>query len=112
MGYPGAGGKLIHEQNQKQKISWHCPFKAISYGGREGSSQQAQQSVAGQFIGVNLYTYNERRRSVRSSQKIAYSHMQTSARADICHYIGRGQGGSGGQMADPCRRYRIRGATL
>ncbi len=24
MGYSGAGGKLIHEKNQKQKI---CPFK-------------------------------------------------------------------------------------
>jgi len=28
MGYSGAGGKLIHEKNQKQKISWHCPFKS------------------------------------------------------------------------------------
>ncbi len=27
MGYSGAGGKLIHEKNQKQKISWHCPFQ-------------------------------------------------------------------------------------
>ena len=27
MEYLGAGGKLIHEKNQKQKISWHCPFK-------------------------------------------------------------------------------------
>ncbi len=27
MGYSGAGEKLIHEKNQKQKISWHCPFK-------------------------------------------------------------------------------------
>ncbi len=27
MGYSGAGGKLIHEKNQKQKISRHCPFK-------------------------------------------------------------------------------------
>ncbi len=27
MGYFGAGGKLTHEKNQKQKISWHCPFK-------------------------------------------------------------------------------------
>ncbi len=27
MGYFGDGGKLIHEKNQKQKISWHCPFK-------------------------------------------------------------------------------------
>ncbi len=27
MGYSGAGGKLILKTNQKQKISWHCPFK-------------------------------------------------------------------------------------
>ena len=27
MGYSEAGGKLIDEKNQKQKISWHCPFK-------------------------------------------------------------------------------------
>jgi hypothetical protein len=27
MEYTGAGGKLIHEKNQKQKISRHCPFK-------------------------------------------------------------------------------------
>ncbi len=26
MKHSGAGGKLIHEKNQKQKISWHCPF--------------------------------------------------------------------------------------
>jgi hypothetical protein len=29
MGYSGAGEKLIHEKNQKQKISWHCPFKPL-----------------------------------------------------------------------------------
>ncbi len=29
MGYSGAGGKLMHEKNQKQKLSWHCPFKGI-----------------------------------------------------------------------------------
>ncbi len=23
----GASGKVIHEKNLKQKISWHCPFK-------------------------------------------------------------------------------------
>ncbi len=28
MEYSVAGGKLIHEKNQKQKISWHCPFKS------------------------------------------------------------------------------------
>ncbi len=27
MEYSGAGKKQIHEKNQKQKISWHCPFK-------------------------------------------------------------------------------------
>ncbi len=31
MDYSGAGGKLIHEKNQKQKISWHCPFKQYIY---------------------------------------------------------------------------------
>ncbi len=27
MVYSGAWGNLIHEKNQKSKISWHCPFK-------------------------------------------------------------------------------------
>ncbi len=27
MVYSGAWGKLIHEENQKSKISWRCPFK-------------------------------------------------------------------------------------
>ncbi len=27
MVYSGSRGKLIHEKNQKSKISWHCPFK-------------------------------------------------------------------------------------
>ncbi len=30
MGYSVAGGKLIHEKNQKQKISWHYPFKPVN----------------------------------------------------------------------------------
>jgi hypothetical protein len=25
----GAWGKVIHEKNLKQKISWHCPFKSF-----------------------------------------------------------------------------------
>jgi hypothetical protein len=29
MEYSGARGKLIYEKNQKQKISWHCPFKNL-----------------------------------------------------------------------------------
>ncbi len=30
MEHSGAVEKLIHEKNQKQKISWHCPFKGLS----------------------------------------------------------------------------------
>ncbi len=29
MWYSGAGGKLIHEKNMKQKIAWHCPFNCF-----------------------------------------------------------------------------------
>ncbi len=36
MGYSRAGGKLIQEKNQEQKISWHCPFK-------EGLTQDFRQ---------------------------------------------------------------------
>jgi hypothetical protein len=28
--FSGAWGKVIHEKNLKQKISWHCPFKAAN----------------------------------------------------------------------------------
>jgi hypothetical protein len=27
--FSGAWGKTIHENNLKQQISWHCPFKKI-----------------------------------------------------------------------------------
>ncbi len=30
MEYSGAWRKLIHQKNQKQKISGHCPFKLLS----------------------------------------------------------------------------------
>ncbi len=30
MVYSHAWGKLIHEKNQKSKISWHCPFKGYA----------------------------------------------------------------------------------
>jgi hypothetical protein len=47
MGYSGAKGKLIHEKNQKQQISWHCPFKAgrsqIYYG--LDFPQQAEERI-------------------------------------------------------------------
>ncbi len=37
MGYSGAGGKLIDNKNQKQKISWHCPFKLAIHVTRQNS---------------------------------------------------------------------------
>ncbi len=36
MVYSGAWGKLIHEKNQKSKISWHCPFTAVGGGELRG----------------------------------------------------------------------------
>jgi hypothetical protein len=47
MGYSEAGGKVIHEKNQKQQILWHCPFKAgrsqIYYG--LDFPQQAEERI-------------------------------------------------------------------
>ncbi len=48
MGYSGAGGKLIHEKNQKQKISWHCPFNNII--SCQCEKRQEEENV------LNLYT--------------------------------------------------------
>ncbi len=39
--YSGAGGKLIHQKNQKQKISWHCPFKRL----REKKSPSLEKQI-------------------------------------------------------------------
>ncbi len=41
MGSSVAAGKLIHEKNQKQKISWHCPFKDFWDGLANRSDLQA-----------------------------------------------------------------------
>ncbi len=63
MEYSVAGGKLIHEKNQKQKISWHYPFKAAwsvpraSEGAHEprgrGSLCQQQQDYQPQHESTN-----------------------------------------------------------
>jgi len=39
MVYSGAWWKLIHEKNQKSKITWHCPFKWQHITAR-GSAQE------------------------------------------------------------------------
>ncbi len=50
MGYSGAGGKLIHKKNQKQKISWHCPFK----GPFDGNNITLGLQVLGRDINSKL----------------------------------------------------------
>ncbi len=41
-----AWGKLVQEKNQKQKISWHCPFNALWLQGTEGN-KKGQKSLLG-----------------------------------------------------------------
>jgi hypothetical protein len=44
--YSGAWGKLIHEKNRKSKISWHCPFKRLTWqGGKEAKLAQLELDV-------------------------------------------------------------------
>ncbi len=43
MVYSGAWGKLIHGKNQKQKISWHCPFKV--YQNQSASKPMRSESA-------------------------------------------------------------------
>ncbi len=46
--YSDAWGKLIHEKNQKSKISWHCPFKhgLLNFWlGAAGSSSRGDKGI-------------------------------------------------------------------
>ncbi len=45
MQYSGAGGKLIHQKNQKQKISWHCPFNTSGRKEEENNNNNNMQKV-------------------------------------------------------------------
>jgi hypothetical protein len=38
--YSGAWGKLIHEKNQKSRISWHFPFKSFKDYETENSRRE------------------------------------------------------------------------
>ncbi len=41
----GLGGRLIHEKNLKQKILWHCPFKAKHQRTQECTSVTSQNFI-------------------------------------------------------------------
>ncbi len=45
MVYSDAWGKLIYEKNQKSKISWHCPFKLITFRHRRDWIQSSNVQV-------------------------------------------------------------------
>ncbi len=59
MGYSGAGGKLIDEKNQKQKISWHCPFKGIKLKekakGKKNQESGSGPLLAGYGLGTRIW---------------------------------------------------------
>ncbi len=54
MEYSGAGGKLIQEKNQKQKISWHCPFKSMKNAQTVGSDENLNLLVWVDFVNFML----------------------------------------------------------
>ncbi len=51
MGYPRAGGKQIHEKNQKHKNSWHCPFRWLDLDLDLGDLIRIHN------IGIHLWSY-------------------------------------------------------
>ena len=56
MEYSGAGGKLIHEKKQKQKNSWHCPFKTHANTNFSASKQNDLAEHIDGAIAVSNYT--------------------------------------------------------
>ncbi len=62
MGYSGAGGKLIHEKNQKSKILWHCPFKVCPlpslHPASTGDLKEAGTGIR-PFVGKGLHPIRE-----------------------------------------------------
>jgi hypothetical protein len=57
MEYSGAGGKMIHEKNQKQKISWHCPFKERKQMFSEGKEKLSQVSEEKENENARVFAY-------------------------------------------------------
>jgi hypothetical protein len=70
MGYSGAGGKLIHEKNQKQKISGHCPFKTA--GGLMGPPKKEDIRREKTILMTSLQTH---RASAVSSPELHYTYQ-------------------------------------
>ncbi len=65
----GAWGKVIHEKNLKQKISWHCPFNSAGrrwkFQGREDRPHVRSGAASLNLFGVML----TRRLAVKATEK-------------------------------------------
>ncbi len=55
MKYSGAGGKLIHEKSQKQKISWHCPFKLVKRKEGGGAGKVANVCNISRTVAIEVF---------------------------------------------------------
>ncbi len=51
----GAWGKVIHEKNLKQKVSWHCPFKEEGEEGFSTRSTTANEQNEQNFQTTELH---------------------------------------------------------
>ncbi len=75
MGYSGAGGKLIDEKNQKQKISWHCPFY------RWQMRKIFNQKNFNTFVGTPL----DSRHIYIFAFKFTLRYLQPDINPNVCH---------------------------
>jgi hypothetical protein len=51
----GAWGKVIHEKNLKQKISWHCPFKLWKYAKTPRGEDTSRSKILNLAMGCRTF---------------------------------------------------------
>jgi hypothetical protein len=73
MVYSGAWEKLIHEKNQKSKISWHCPG-IDSWALETFTNTSSDVSVLFKML-VETFTFSLSRKSYKKIQFIFMVHM-------------------------------------
>ncbi len=93
MEYSGAGGKLIHEKNQKQKISWHCPFKPAKLNFFKTPASEAefldeiQTKVLRIFLlAIHSHLYRFALRFFKHTQPLTVSVKEKAGKSDRKRY--------------------------
>jgi hypothetical protein len=82
MGYSGAGGKLTHEKNQKQKILWHFPFNEPPQSKMKMRVESFESSV--------MFSWNKRFRGLLTcAQQYGTGHFYDSFRQLLVGYLGK-----------------------